>query len=269
MALTDFQKDVLSVISKNRSPNSHFAGGAALNKEAARLSQDLDIFNDTRQILVASALEDVRSLREHGYLVDLGTPITEETSHAEASISKGDDFTRIDWSCDSIYRFFPACRDEQFGWQLHPFDLATNKILALAGRREPRDYVDIIELDRSKYPIATLAWAAPAKDPGFTPQLILDEIVRNSRFTQHDLDLVSTTEILDPVQLKRQFLQSIAAARDLFESLPFATAGKAFIAPDGEILRVSIENAKDPHVTLHDATPYGAVPDLSKADKDG
>ena len=49
----------------------------------------------------------------------------------------------IQWARDSAYRFFPLVEDEQFGLVLHPFDLATNKCLALAGRLEPRDWVDM------------------------------------------------------------------------------------------------------------------------------
>jgi hypothetical protein len=40
---------------------------------------------------------------------------------------------------DNDFRFFPAQRDEVFGYVLHPLDLATNKAMAAAGRREPRD----------------------------------------------------------------------------------------------------------------------------------
>jgi hypothetical protein len=31
-----------------------------------------------------------------------------------------------------------------FGYRLHIFDLATNKALAAAGRREPRDVLDLL-----------------------------------------------------------------------------------------------------------------------------
>ena len=41
-------------------------------------------------------------------------------------------------------------RDETFGYILHPVDLATNKVVAADGRREPRDVVDLVTVhDRS------------------------------------------------------------------------------------------------------------------------
>jgi hypothetical protein len=43
---------------------------------------------------------------------------------------------------------------------LHPFDHATNKILALAGRREARDWIDAIQCHETLQPLGYLAWAA-------------------------------------------------------------------------------------------------------------
>ncbi len=42
----------------------------------------------------------------------------------------------------------PLKADEDFGYCLHPADLATNKVLALVGRSEIRDFLDILQLDR-------------------------------------------------------------------------------------------------------------------------
>jgi hypothetical protein len=40
-------------------------------------------------------------------------------------------------------------RHPDFGLTLHPFDLATNKVLALVGRTEVRDWVDMVECGRA------------------------------------------------------------------------------------------------------------------------
>ncbi len=49
-----------------------------------------------------------------------------------------DSNTRLEWVADSDSRFFPTIPDETFGYILHPVDLAANKIMAAAGRREIR-----------------------------------------------------------------------------------------------------------------------------------
>src|ERR1700723_1847075 len=54
---------------------------------------------------------------------------------------------------DADFRFFPAIADALFGYRLHVADLATNKALAAAGRREPRDVLDLIYIDERHLPL--------------------------------------------------------------------------------------------------------------------
>lgn len=44
--LTIFQQLVLRTLATNRTPASHVAGGAALNRARPRATDDIDIFND-------------------------------------------------------------------------------------------------------------------------------------------------------------------------------------------------------------------------------
>lgn len=48
MPLTPLQRDALAVLARNRSEESHFAGGIVLNASAdsARYSHDFDIFHE-------------------------------------------------------------------------------------------------------------------------------------------------------------------------------------------------------------------------------
>jgi hypothetical protein len=206
MALTAFQQSILPILAKNRNPNSHFGRGP-------RLSDDFDIFSDSPVILAASVVADLKSLEQSGYDIDRRFNTSIPTHHFSCNVSKGINQTSLDWSCDTIQRFFPAIPDADFGWRLSKTDLAVNKMLALAGRREARDYMDIITLHQSGWTIATLANAAPGKDAGFTPQLILDEITRNSRFSVEELKSVRSIDPVDPVTLKQAFLQGVAEAR--------------------------------------------------------
>jgi hypothetical protein len=62
----------------------------------------------------------------------------------------GEEATRVDWAHDSAWRFMPLVRDALGGLLLHPVDLAINKVLALAGRDEPRDLTEPFDLGRGK-----------------------------------------------------------------------------------------------------------------------
>lgn len=258
--LTDFQREILRFLSANRSPNSVFAGGAVLGRDGIRLSHDLDIEQFSIEQTVASFLSDKAALESKGYVVTVNDNYPIHRGHVQAGVMRGHVFTQLEWTTDSAARFFPAVEDQEFGWCLHPLDLATNKILALAGRREPRDYFDIVQLHRGGVHIAALAWAAFGKDAGLTPELILDEITRNSNYTMEDLKAILTTEPFDPVLLKRDFLNGVAAARELFATLPYEHAGFLYLDGGGNAHTPDPNAAANGQLTLHGVTVGGAWP---------
>ena len=86
-----------------------------------------------------------------------------------AIVTRGQQATRIDWAHDSAWRFVPPVRDAAGGYVLHRVDLAINKVVALAGRDEPRDFVDFLHVNEAVLPLGAVVWAAAGKDPGFTP----------------------------------------------------------------------------------------------------
>ncbi len=263
--LTEFQRELLRLLAANRSPNSVFAGGAVLNREGSRLSRDLDIEQYSVEATAASFQADRSVLEAHGYEVEVSGGYPLHRGHIQAVASGGQQATRLEWTTDSAVKFFPAVEDEEFGWCLHPLDLATNKILALAGRREPRDYFDIVQLQRGGITIAALAWAAFAKDAGLTPELILDEIARNSNYTATELKAIQTTEPIDPVALKRDFLAGIAEARDLFARLPYEQAGHLYLDHDRRACRPDAKAVETKTLVLHGATVGGAWPTIPGA----
>ena len=139
MAVTGFQSEILKRLARLR-----IDGGetyiAALEKAADR---DCDILTKAGYDLVV--------MRKRDYIV-------------EVRVSRGNDSTELQWVRDSAYRFFPLIEDELLGLTLHPFDLAVNKLLALAGRRVPRDWVDTITCSEDVQPLGFLACAANGKD---------------------------------------------------------------------------------------------------------
>jgi hypothetical protein len=153
MPLTEFQKGVARVIAANRKPESHIAGGAVINRGdgGLRISDDLDIFHDrltinqnAAEIVNASAEADEKLLKEAGYSVDW---LLRQGGIAKAVVRRGNDHVRLEWTNDTACRFFPAQKDDEFGYCLHPADLAINKVLALADRAEIRDFLDILHFD--------------------------------------------------------------------------------------------------------------------------
>lgn len=263
MALTVVQQQILKCISKNRSPDSHVGGGAALNANSARISLDIDVFHDAEAHITAAANTDIASLRAARFAVE---PTRAERTFVEVVVSnKKGDTSRIQWAVDSAFRFFPAIEDPVFGYRLHDLDLAVNKVLAMAGRREPRDYADVIRLHQDGTPLAALAWAAPAKDPGFTPELLLDEINRNSMYPESRLRSETGQ---DPRVLKKILLTATREARDLFGTLPLTQAGHLYLDRRSHAALPDPQAVKDGRLTLHAPVLRGAWPVFATVDID-
>jgi hypothetical protein len=259
MALTPLQRRILRIIAKNRSPDSHIAGGAPLARVSGRVSDDIDIFHDTEDAVLGAAEIDAAAVRGAGFTVET---TVHSRSLIDGVVSDADgEATRIQWSLDSAMRFFPAIKDRVFGYRLHDLDLAVNKVLAMAGRREPRDYYDVIQLHRVGKPLAMLAWAAPAKDPGFTPELILDEINRNSNYAESELK----AEFADaaPRALKKALLEATHQARDLFASLPLDQVGHLYLDRKGRAVLPDPRGVRERRLVLHGAVLRGAWPALA------
>ncbi len=110
-----------------------------MNRDAPRISDDIDLFHDREERVAAAALEDTLAAAGYGvaWLRQLPLMYTAEVTRDDAS-------SRLEWAADSDYRFFSTLPDKSFGYVLHPVDLAMNKVMDAAGRRELRDIVDLV-----------------------------------------------------------------------------------------------------------------------------
>jgi hypothetical protein len=197
------------------------------------MSRDLDIFHDTAEAVAASWDADCRLLASAGYGVELRR---ERPGFVEALVMRDDETLMIEWLRDSAYRFFPLVEHEEYGLALHPFDLATNKVLALIGRTEARDWIDVIECHRSLQPLGYLSWAACGKDPGFTPTGILAHAARASHYSQVEIDALAFEG--DPPRadaLSRSWHTALEEARAIVACLPIDRAGMAVLDATGAL----------------------------------
>ena len=213
MPLTPFQRGVAQILAKHRSP------------------EDLDIFHDLGAIVAASAEADAKVLRETGYSVEW---TLRGEAIFKAVVTRGEDRLRLDWTVDSAFRFFPAVPDEEFGYCLHQADLATNKVLALAGRSEVRDFLDTLLIDRTYLSLGAVIWAACGKDQGYTSALLLDQTNRHSRYQESDLKGENLARPVDLRELKQQWLGAHARAEQLFEQLPAEELGCLYLDADSK-----------------------------------
>ncbi|MDR3455800.1 MAG: hypothetical protein P4N60_00020 [Verrucomicrobiae bacterium] len=233
MPLGDFEKGLLRLLAANRNPESYIAGATVFlrREDSHRQSQDIDVFHDTVNSLKKAAAQDAAVLQAHGYTLAW---VENQESLQRATISQGGQATKMDWAYDSAFRFFPVQPDPDFGFVLHPLDGATNKVLALAGRGELRDYLDVLFLHRKVLSLGALAWAACGKDVGFTPQFLIEEAQRLAHYPAARLKTLLLREPVDLVACKRQWLAAVAEANALFLKLPPEEIGCLYLDAQGQ-----------------------------------
>lgn len=261
MPLTAFQRRLLAKLASVAESERYLAGGAALHiaEGSARYSDDLEFFHDS-EARVANAFKfDQSALLSSGYAVETEFVLP---GFVRAIVRLGDEATRVDWAHDSAWRFLPLVRDELGGWLLHPVDLAINKLLAVAGRDEPRDFVDILWADRHILPLAGLAWAACGKDPGFSPFSLLELLKRRGRYRPEDFSRLHLAEPFDLAIAKRRWLDALAFAESFAESRPPEELGCLYfdVAINGFRVPEGAQALASQGLAPHFGAPGGVVP---------
>ena len=258
MPLTQFQTDVFKIISANRNPDSYVAGGIVIHREAtsSRYSKDIDLFHDTSEAVVASAKLDEVALQQAGYEVKFSM---ENPTFHRASVTKDGQKVRLEWAADSAFRFFPIVEDKILGYRLHDADVATNKVLAAAGREKVRDFIDLIQLDRTYVSLGVAIWAASGKDEGYTPELVIDQLRRHSRINPASIGNVVLAYPADAVALKSEWVKCLLAAEALLASFPADPLGCLYLDQSGQPARGEVF---DPSWVPHHGCVKGAWPKI-------
>lgn len=226
MPLSGIQSRILQTLAANRDPESYIAGSTPLNISAPRISADIDVFHDREERVSTAALLDASVLHDYGFEVRW---IRREPAIYSAIVQQQSEQTRLEWVADSDFRFFPTVPDPLFGYVLHPIDLATNKVSACYGRREPRDVVDLLTIHEKIIPLGAAVWASVGKALGFTPEGIIHEIRRNARYTEPDLRRVQSDPPVNPHEIMRKLHDVLAEAEEFIRRMPTEKAGLVFL----------------------------------------
>lgn len=257
MPIGPFEQEILRLLAAHRNPESYIGGATVLNQspDTPRRSEDIDVFHDTESALLAALEHDLPLLEKNGYGVRI---LFRNPSFCRAVVEKEDQSTRLEWVYDSAFRFFPVETDPDLGYRLNFWDAATNKVLAGVGRKEIRDYVDLISLHESNLPLGALVWAASGKDPGLNPHFICKELARCHRYAPPEYSSLNMKPI-DPENLRVRWREALAEAEILFETvLSEAPVGCFFLNDTPQPVVPNAENLSS--LTPHFGTIGGCWP---------
>jgi len=151
------------------------AGGAALIATGLsnRPTRDIDAFTDHDLDLRSAADRAVSALAAAGFEVVVERADESFVTLLVTTPGRRRSQFRIDLGRDHIA--WPPV-NTALGRTLSPRELAANKVLALFGRVQPRDLVDVARLVE-RIPLATMLADAASKDSGLDP-IVLAEMVQ-------------------------------------------------------------------------------------------
>ena len=258
MPLSPLQRKVMATIAALRDPESYVAGGAALHRSGIRGSNDIDVFNDREEVLDRAVQADTAALARAGFALhwERRAPTIQRVLIRDRNES-----TRLEWVVDSEFRFFPVLPDAEFGYLLHPLDLAANKVLAAAGRFEARDAIDVLWIDAHIQTLAAVVWAACEKDPGWMPEGVLAEIKFKARYQDYQLTDLQLAQSITAAELNNRLRAVVDRAELVLAAMPGGLPYGALLRPDGGLAQPDPDRPETLEgLVVHHGSRKGAWP---------
>jgi len=183
--LTPLQRRIATIISGlPEAEKFALAGGGALiaRGDVVRQTRDLDFFGPAPEDVDRLMPAVERALQDVGINV---RRIREGPGFFRLEVSDHDEVTEVDLGADA--RILPVERGE-LGPILAGEELAVDKVLAVFGRAEARDFVDLSAV-ADRYGLEYLCGRALDKDRGFDPQVFREMLDRFGRLPRDEFDV--------------------------------------------------------------------------------
>jgi Nucleotidyl transferase AbiEii toxin, Type IV TA system len=186
--LSPLQEQVATIIAGlDEATDFALGGGGALivRGDIQRQTRDLDFFGPTADAVDRLLPAVDRALGAAGLGV---RHIQESPGFARLIIESVEDQTELDLGTDA--RLFPA-EPASPAPILSGEELAVDKVLAVFGRAEARDFADLMVLEQ-RYGLDRLCRLAAEKDRGFLPDVFADMLNQFGRLRREEFELDDT-----------------------------------------------------------------------------
>jgi len=210
--LTPLQERIATVVAEALAGSDFaLAGGAALIAQGLvdRKTNDLDFFGSSEEALAQRLPNVVSSLQQEGFEVE----VRRSTRQFVRIVVRGlDSETELDLGLDG--RLFPLEQGE-FSPVLASKELAVDKVLAVFGRAEARDFVDLNALEQF-FKLEDLFVLAAEKDRGFDIGVFADMTRRAFSLDPSEFNLNESEYrgLLATVERWRELALGLVRSRD-------------------------------------------------------
>lgn len=150
--------------------------------DVERQTRDLDFFGLTGEAVDRLVPAVERALKAGGFAVER---VQVNPGFARLLVARGDERTELDLAADA--RLFPA-EPGSPAPTLGGEELAVDKVLAIFGRAEARDFVDLMAVE-PHYGLEHLCELAREKDRGFTPAMFAEMLSAFGRLRRAEFEV--------------------------------------------------------------------------------
>ena len=183
--LTPFQERIAAIVAGlDEAEDFALAGGGALivRGDVDRHTRDLDFFGLTIESVDRLAPAVERALIRAGMEI---VALQKNQGFVRLIASQGDQRCEIDLAADA--RLFDIDTDPDIP-TLTGEELAVDKVLAIFGRAEARDFIDLAAVE-PKYGFERLCELAAEKDRGFSPNVFGEMLYRFDRLQRREFEI--------------------------------------------------------------------------------
>ena len=183
--LTPFQQQIAVIVAGlDEAEDFALAGGGALivRGDVDRGTRDLDFFGLTIESVDRLAPAVERALTRAGMEI---VTLQSNQGFVRLVASMGNERCEIDLAADA--RLFDIDTDPNIP-TLTGEELAVDKVLAIFGRAEARDFIDLAAVE-SKYDFERLCELAAEKDRGFSPHVFGEMLYRFDRLQRREFEI--------------------------------------------------------------------------------
>ncbi len=183
--LTPFQERIAAIVAGlDEAEDFALAGGGALifRGDVDRGTRDLDFFGLTIESVGRLAPAVERALIRAGMEI---VALQSNQGFVRLVASQGDERCEIDLAADA--RLFDIDTDPDIP-TLTGEELAVDKVLAIFGRAEARDFIDLAAVE-PKYGFERLCELAAEKERGFSPHVFGEMLYRFDRLQRREFEI--------------------------------------------------------------------------------
>ncbi|MBD9597686.1 hypothetical protein IB270_33215 [Ensifer sp. ENS05] len=161
----------------------------------SRFSADIDYHHRSIEDMKSHMEADLKLLKDSGYALQKKSDIGHGVEYL-ATFENGAPVV-VDWTFESDNYYYEPIEDPQLGYRVHSLDAAAWKVGKTLKRRAPRDYFDLLEIDKTHVPLHVGVYMFATQE-SLSPVDVLVDLKSSFQFSRDEVASISAVASINP-----------------------------------------------------------------------